>query len=248
MLYWRMHQIYRRILSFVGISTILLAVVANADILMLKDGKVLTGSYKSGTTSAIEFESEGSTKTYSLTKILSVTFQRSEPAPSAEPTPSQGGTINAGTRLMVRTETLLETGKIKAGERFTALLEADLVVDGNVLAARGSKVYGRVVESKKAGRIRGVAKLVIDLTDLMIGGQMFPLVTEQLEYEGQRSGTLKKVAKGAAVGGLIDGGDGAGKGAGVGVAMAVMTKGNQISIPAKSLIEFRITQALKVSR
>ena len=246
---------YRAILGLFGIAIILMGSVAISDTLMLKDGRVLTGSYKSGTASTIEFESDGSTKTYPLSTIISVTFQRSNAVPSPEqnfqkpaPLPIQGGTINAGTKLMVRTETALVTGKVKTGDRFTALLEADIVVDGNVIAARGSKVYGRVVESKKAGRIRGVAKLVIDLTDIMIGGQLYPLVTEQIGHEGQRSGTLKKIALGAATGGVIDGSDGAGKGAAVGAGVAVLTKGKQISIPEKSLMEFRITQTLQINR
>ena len=246
---------YRTILRIVAISIFLIATIANSDTLMLKDGRVLTGTYKSGTASAIEFESDGLTKTYPLSTIISVTFQRTNPVPSPEQdlkkpaAPlNQGGTINAGTRLMVRIETALVTGKTNTGERFTALLESDLVVNGNVIAARGSTVYGRVVESKKAGRIRGVAKLVIDLTDIMIGGQLFPVVTEQIGYQGQRSGTLKKIVLGAATGGAIDGSDGAGTGAKVGAGVAVMTKGKQISIPAKALIEFRITQSIQINR
>lgn len=244
-----------RIVIFIASTILLLATIANSDTLMLKDGRVLTGSYKSGTASTIEFESKGLTKTYPLSTIISLTFQRSNPVPSPkqelkkpDAPQHQGATISAGTRIMVRTETALVTGKIKAGDRFTARLEADLVVDGIVIASRGSKVYGRVAESKKAGRLRGVAKLVIDLTDIMIGLQLFPVVTEQIGYKGQRSGTLKKIALGAATGGVIDGSDGAGTGAAVEAGVAVMTKGKQISIPAKTLIEFRTTQILNINR
>jgi hypothetical protein len=246
---------YKAILGIVSGSIILMAIVANSDTLMLKDGRVLTGTFRSGTASSIEFEADGSTKTYPLGTITSVTFQRAAPVSGSQKSQAkastasiQGGTINPGTRLMVRTETSIVTGKVKSGDRFTAILEADLVVGGNVIASRGSTVYGRITESKKAKRVVGIAKLVIELTDIMIGGQLYPLVTEQIGYEGQRSGTLKKIALGAATGGVIDGSDGAGKGAAVGAGVAVLTKGKQIEIPAKSLIEFRITQALQIDR
>ena len=232
---------------------VVLAVVASADTLMLKDGRVLAGTFMKGTASAIEFEADGSTKTYPLSTIISLTFQRTEPAPNIQqdqtkvpPATAQGGTINAGTRLMVRTETALVTGQVKSGDRFTALLEADVVVGGNLIAAQGSTVYGRVAESKKAKRVVVKAKLVIEMTYIMIGGQLYPLVTDQIGYEGERSGTLKKIALGAATGGVIDGSDGAKTGAAVGAGVAVMTKGKQIEVPAKSILEFTITQPLQI--
>lgn len=248
-------------LFFIYFAMIVLAAAVSADTLMLKDGRVLSGTFKKGTASAIEFEVDGSINTYPLESIISLTFQRSAPLASpkpATPTPRSKSsptaatpstfTINAGTQLMVRTETDLITGKVKTGDRFTAQLEANLVVNGQVIAPMGSTVYGRVVESKKAKRIRGVAKLVIDLTDIMIGGQMYPIVTDQIGYKGEKSGTLKKIALGAAAGAAIDGSDGTGTGAKVGLGAAVLTKGKQISIPAKSLIAFRTTQPLQVNR
>lgn len=243
----------RFILLLFGGAILLLATAINADTLMLKDGRVLTGTYMSGTASTIVFESDGSSKTYPLSTVISVTFQRSEPAPAIQQSQTKApaasalaGTISAGTKLMVRTETALVTGQAKSGDRFTALLEADIVVGGNLIAARGSTVYGRVSESKKAKRVVGVAKLVIELTDIMIGGQLYPLQTEQIGYEGERSGTLKKVALGAATGAVIDGSDGAKTGAAVGAGVAVLTKGKQIEVPARSLLEFRMTQPVQI--
>jgi hypothetical protein len=168
---------------------------------------------------------------------------------------SQGGagsgerksiTINAGTQLMVRISTDLVTGQAKTGDRFTAFTEADLVAEGVIVAPKGTTVYGRVKEAKKAKRVVGVAKLSIDLTDIKIDDQMYPLVTEPVGYEGHKSGTLKKIALGAATGGVIDGSEGAGKGAAVGAGVAVLTKGKQIQIPAGSLLQFRLTQPLVV--
>lgn len=234
----------------VGGTIVLMAIVVNADTLKLKDGRVLTGMYKSGSASVIEFEVDGSINTYKLESIISLTFQRSAPPVSPKPAAATTGsiTINAGTQLMVRNETNLVTGRIKKGDRFTARLEGNLVVNGQVIAAGGSTLYGRAVEAKKAGRIAGVARLVIELTDIKIGGQLYPIVTDQVRYDGERSGTLKKIAVGAAAGSAIDGKEGAKTGAAVGAAAAVLTPGNQISVPARSLIAFRMTQPLQVNR
>jgi len=144
----------------------------------------------------------------------------------------------------VLTEYNLDTGSTKSGERFTCVLEADLAVNGVVLAPKGSQVYGKVLESMKAKRVRGKAKLLVELTDIKIKGQLQPIVSEQLGWEGDRSGTLKKLGAGAVVGGVA--GD-AGKGALVGGALAVLTKGKQIQIPAGTLLEFRLAQPLSVT-
>ena len=240
---------YRLILSIVGGTIVFMVIVVSADTLQLKDGRVLTGMYKSGSASVIEFEVDGSINTYKLESIISLTFQRSAPPVSQKPAAATTGpiTINAGTQLMVRNETNLVTGRIKKGDRFTARLEGNLVVNGQVIAAGGSTVYGRVVESR-AGKKLGVAKLVLELTDIKIGGQMYPLVTDQMRYDGERSGALKKIAAGAAVGAAMDKKKGAKTGAKIGVAAAVLTPGKQISIPARSLIAFRMTQPLQVNR
>jgi hypothetical protein len=143
---------------------------------------------------------------------------------------------------MIKTTSQLETGQTKSGAKFTAALQTDLVVGNTVVAPAGATVYGRVVESKKAGRLVGKAKLTIELTDLKINNQLQPIVTEQLSSTGERQGTLKKVGAGAAVGGIADGEDGAKTGAAVGLGAAVLSKGKQIHVPAGTVIEFRLAQ------
>ena len=232
-----------------GLAIAFWCFTATADTLKLKDGRVLEGYYQGGTASVIKFELSGKIQNIPVETIVSLTFKKVQtaaaPAPQTAPAPSTSGpvTVNAGTRLMIRMENTLDTGKTKSGERFTCGLEADLVVNGVVVAPKGSQVYGKVLESVKAKRVRGTAKLLVELTDIMIKGQLQPIVSEQLGYEGGKSGTLKKVGAGAAIGAVA--GD-AGKGAAVGGALAVLTKGKQIQIPAGTLLEFRLTQPLSV--
>lgn len=153
-------------------------------------------------------------------------------------------TVPAGTGFLVRTSQTLSTSQISSGHRFTGRLEADLVADGQVVAARGSTVYGIVTQAKKSGRLAGKSSLTFTLTDIMINNQMRPVVTtdvaaESAETAGKTAGTT---ARAAAVGGLIDGKSGAKTGAKVGLGASLLSRGNSATIPSGSLLDFRLLQ------
>jgi hypothetical protein len=161
-------------------------------------------------------------------------------------------TVPAGTRILIRTIDPIDSNKQKAGYRFTASLETNLQVDDVVVAPRGTKVYGRLAAAKSAGRMSGSSQLTLELTDIMIKGTAYPLLTSTYEVKGQGEGskTAKKVVGGAGLGALIGGIAGGGKGAGIGAlagagagtAIAASKKGQQLSIPSESLLEFRLQQ------
>jgi len=54
----------------------------------------------------------------------------------------------------------------QAGDTFTATLDAPLVVDGFVIAERGARVEGRVVEAQKSSHVKGAVALALELTRL----------------------------------------------------------------------------------
>jgi len=93
---------------------------------------------------------------------------------------------------------------------------------------------------------------MLELTDIMLNGTAYPLLTSTYEIKGRGEGsnTAKKIIGGAGLGALIGGLDGGGKGAGIGVlagaaggtAIAASKKGEQLSIPSESLIEIRLEQ------
>jgi len=161
-------------------------------------------------------------------------------------------TVPAGTRVLIRMVDSVNSGKQKAGYRFTATLETNLQAVDVVVAPRGTTVYGHLAAASSAGKMSGSSQLTLELTDIVIKGTAYPLLssTYELKGSGEGSKTAKKVIGGAGLGALIGGIAGGGKGAGIGAAagaaggtaIAASKKGEQLSVPSESLLEFRLQQ------
>jgi len=175
----------------------------------------------------------------------------SSPLPVARQPQSQVN-VPAGTRILVRTRDSISSSKNKPGDKFTATLETDLVAGNTVVARRGSTVYGRLANAASAGRYKGSSQLSLELTDIVIGSRTYPLLTNTYDVKGKGEGgeTTKKVLGGAGLGALIGGIAGGGSGAAIGAAsgaalgtgVAASKKGEQLSIPSETLLEFRLQQ------
>jgi hypothetical protein len=271
---------------FVSAGLSWLAVSASADTLQMKDGRVIQGTFFGGTQATVQFETRGKIELYNVDDIISVTFTTptpnspgpppapatppaasvpppapmvsQAPAPTLAPAPNANRiTVPAGTDLLVRMIDSVDSDKNNIGDRFRASLEQDFVVDGVVIAPKGTDVYGRLSEAKEAGHMQGKSQLKLELTDILIRNRLQPIVTGDYEVYGSSRGadTAKKVGVGAVAGtiiGAIAGGGkgaaiGAGVGAGAGAAVQVMTKGEQVHVPSETLLDFRIEQPFSVS-
>jgi hypothetical protein len=167
---------------------------------------------------------------------------------SAGSTAGGAVSIPAGTPLLVRLVDPVSS-KDAPGKRFSATLESDLGANGAVVAKAGTKVYGRIQSSEQAGRYKGQSALDLRLTEITIGSALVPMSTSGYVEAGSKSG--KKVARGAAAGAaggaIADGGDGAAKGAAIGAAASGAKKGETVSVPPGTLLEFRLQQPLAVN-
>jgi len=183
----------------------------------------------------------------------------SGPIPTAIPKPAsaaaQGSrtvTVPAGTRILIRMIDAIDSSRQKTGYRFTGTLETNLQANNKVVAPRGTTVYGRLAQASSAGRMAGSSQLVLELTDIVINGTAYPLLTSTYEIKGQGEGskTTRKILGGAGLGALIGGIAGGGTGAAIGAvagaaggtAIAASKKGEQLVIPSESLLEFRLEQ------
>lgn len=239
-----MKTVFRPSVVFV-MALACVAVLGIADTLVLKDGRVLQGTYKGGSESAIIFEVEGKMQTVPLSEVMSLTFTPREAAVTST-APATGGTVTipAGSRVLVKLTQPLSTASHRQGTSFSAALATGLGVNGQVVVPPGTKIHGKVLESR-GGRVIGGSKLVVAFTDLEINNQLVPIKTDQIGAEAGRGGTLKKVGAGALVGLAIDGDKGAGTGAAVGGALALLTaRRNHIQIPAGYQVEVSLKQPL----
>ncbi len=238
---------------------VLSAAAAWADTLVLKNGQTLQGIFKGGTDAVILFEAAGKVHQVPVADVTSLVISpRSAPqAPLSAPPPATTpaapakaqGPVNvpAGTKLMVKLEKAVNTQANPKGSSISGFLDLALTVNGVVVAPKGSKLYGKVVKSD-GGRIVGQPVIAIQYTDLVVGNQQFPIMTDPIGAEGDRSGAVKKVAAGALIGAAIDGGHGAGTGALVGGGVAVMAGGRHIQLAAGTLAEIFLKQPLTISR
>ena len=167
-------------------------------------------------------------------------------------------TVPAGTLLTVRLAETVSTDRQSAGDSFSATLDQPLVVEGFVIAERGARLEGRVLEAEKAGRVRGTARLAIHLTKLRTSdGQEVPILTQKFVKEGEasRREDAAKVGAGAAIGAAIGAIAGGGKGAAIGAAVGggaggatvAATRGRAAELPSETRVSFRLEEAVTLT-
>jgi hypothetical protein len=174
-----------------------------------------------------------------------------------QPIPAQL-TLKPGTYVTVRVNQFLSSDKNQAGDFFSATLVRPIVVDGVVVAGPGQTIGGHVAEAVKAGRVKGVSRLGLELTDLtLVDGQQFPIKTSLISRYGNTSvgrdaGAIAgTTALGAAAGAAADWGRGAAIGAGagavVGVVGVLLTRGEPTIVRPEQMLTFRVEQPVTFS-
>ncbi len=176
--------------------------------------------------------------------------------PSEAPIPGgqQAGiavTIPAGAMLRIRINRGLSSNHVRDGEHFDGTVLTDVVAGDYVAIPRGAYITGVVVGAKKAGLFKGEGALSLQVTDVTLNGQVYPLTTSVWAHTGadKMPGTVSNSvglgAVGALVGAFAGGGAGAaigaGVGAGAGLASSAATPRGQLIIPPESVLTFQIT-------
>ena len=158
--------------------------------------------------------------------------------PSSPAVNGPSADVPAGSRLLLRVDDTIDSGRMSPGQRFHASLDAALLdQSGRVVVPARTRVFGVITGSQSAGNVAGRSEVEIAFTDLEIGGVLYPIQSQGVQAAGQSSGgnTARKVAAGALIGGAIGGGKGAAQGAAVGGAAAILTRGKEVkSRPERS--------------
>ena len=187
----------------------------------------------------------------------STTEATPQPAANAPaPAPVVLPEVPAGTVLSIRMGQTINVKHAQAGERFSGAIVNPIMVDGNTVVPSGSTAEGTVVRAHKRGHFKGASVLQLTLTGLDVNGQHYRIDTSSL--------TRTKKGKGKRTAGFIGGGSGLGMliggvatggvgllvgglaGAGAGTGVAAFTGNKDITIPAESVVNFKLAQPIQL--
>jgi hypothetical protein len=185
--------------------------------------------------------------------------QAAAPAPPPKPPAPVARTVSveSGTSLPVRLADALDSATTQTGQIIHGTLAADVIADNMVAIPRGTSVTGRVVDAKDATHFSGSSLLSIELTQIELKGQPIGVSTTAFSQQGKGRGknTAVKTGGGAALGAIIGAIAGGGKGAAIGAASGgglgagvnAVTRGEQVKIPAETLVNFKLQSPISVT-
>jgi len=184
------------------------------------------------------------------------TNQQNQAQQNQAPAPQPPLVVPAGTTVTVRLGSTLGSKVNASGDRFTATVARDVVVENTVAIPRGSNVSGTVVDAKPLGRFAGGARLEIKIDSINVNGTELPVQASARSYtekgKGKRTGVM--AGGGAALGGIIGGLAGGGKGAAIGLlagggaggAGAAFSGNKEIVLPAESALTFELRRPIEI--
>ena len=168
---------------------------------------------------------------------------------------ARGVVLRSGTHLRVRLDEAIDTRRSRAGDRFTATLSEPLVEGDRVVAPRGTRLEGHVMEARPSGRFKGRAILGLSLDSMELDGRTYRLrSTAYRSSRGHKKHNWLWIGGGSGGGALIGaaaaGGPaaliGAGAGAAAGTVGAAITGKRQIHLPAESHVTFTLHSNLYI--
>jgi hypothetical protein len=175
-------------------------------------------------------------------------------AAPAPPPPPKHYTVPAGTPLVVRLEQTVSAKNSNVGDSFSGVLAQSVVVGGVTVIRSGAPVTGVVTAAKGQGRFKGSGDLAIAIK--RVGDYAVSTNAYEATSKGKGKRTAGFVGGGAGGGALIGGLAGGGKGAliggllgaGAGTAGAAFTGNKDITVPAESVVTFKLAEPLTVTR
>ena len=194
------------------------------------------------------------------------------PATSLQGQATRSYVVPDGTRIQVRLESTLNSKTNRQGDRFTAKVVESVLVRGKEVIPVGTIVEGRVAEVRNAGRIKGRAQVHLSYERLIFpNGVSETIIASQAELDDtqreemdRKEGTIlgestrkrraAEIGAGAAIGagiGAIAGGKkgaaiGAGAGGLIGLVDVLRRGGEEIEVPAGTLMVIRLDRRLTI--
>jgi hypothetical protein len=187
---------------------------------------------------------------------------KTNPVPAAQTPPAPANEANAsiatpaaapalmlprGTRLQVRLNQTINVKHAESGERFSGTLTESIMQGDAVAVPAGSPASGEILVAHRRGLFKGRSLLALTLTRLDVKGTPYRIDTGSLartkKGKGRRSAAF--IGGGATGGvGLLVGGL---AGGGAGALGAAFTGNRDLSIPAESVVTFRLQEGLTLA-
>jgi hypothetical protein len=194
--------------------------------------------------------------------------------PAFAPGTGNAATVPAGTKIPVALKQAISTKSAREGDVVYAETTFPFVQDGKVLIPAGTYLQGQIVHSQRPGRVHGRAEVLIHFTSLVYpNGYTVPLpgaidkvpgtettgvkdpegTVQEDSQTGQKAAatantSLNTAVKGAILGGLPAGSNaaviGAGAGGALGAAIALLTRGRDVRMDARTTVEMVIQRPI----
>jgi hypothetical protein len=231
----------------------LAAILAQADMLYLRNGRSVRGTFISGNSREIRFLAEnGRAQRYQLSAVERLTF--GDETQTAMRTRSTSSVVPSGTTITVSLIDDIDSNETDVGRTYRASLDEPIVVDGRTIAPHGANASVQVVQVDQSGAVSGREEIALVLSEILLAGRRVRVPeTQHAEVAAKsRSQESAKVIGGTAVVGAIIGGIaggakgaaiGAASGAGAGVAIQAI-RGQRIRIPGETKLDFTLAQPL----
>lgn len=175
-------------------------------------------------------------------------------AAPAPPPPPRQYTVPAGTPVVVRLQQTVSAKNSNVGDSFSGVLAQSVVVHGVTVIRSGAPVTGVVTAAKGQGRFKGAGDLAIAIK--RVGDYEVSTTAYEATSKGKGKRTAGFIGGGGGGGALIGGLAGGGKGAliggllgaGAGTAGAALTGNKDITVPAESVVTFKLVEPVTVTR
>lgn len=264
-----------RMTTSIAAALVLAAGVAlDADRVRLRSGKVVEGIFIGGDSRTVRvLLDNGTVSEVPLTDAVAVEFAtRKPPAPAAAaPAPAaavakpatasapaprpRAMTVPAGTAVNVRLTQGIDVDVSQAGQKFKAVVDDPVMVDGSIVIPRGASAMLQAVQVGQSGAMKGSDKITLKLNAVSFGGMVYEVSSTYVESKGKGEGkrTARKIGGGAGLGAIVGGIAGGGEGAAIGAAVggvtgaAVASGGEEhLKLPAETRLQFQLTAAVTI--
>jgi hypothetical protein len=253
-----------------GIAVVLLLMAGaplSADRVRLRSGQVVDGTFIGGDSATLRLLLDnGTVSVIPVEQTERVELSPRTPAPKPAPKPAappapaaasrpKGVTVPAGTAINVRLTDAIDVDASQAGQKFKAIVDDPVRVDGSIVIPRGASATLQAVQVQQSGKMKGSDKISLKISTITFGGMVYEIATSYVESKGKGEGkrTARKVGGGAGLGAVLGGVIGGGEGAAIGgviggVTGAAVASGGEehLSLPAETRLQFHLSSAVTV--